>query len=95
MTPCECCLSSSRKTEPYAAQLVDGSRCEVVLCLRCRERFRREPSSTLDMAPDAAGRHQHDATHGSGHLRSHRAEDATQAPVDWRQRVFGGQAAHR
>jgi hypothetical protein len=95
MTPCECCLSASRKTDTYAAQLLDGSRDTVVLCLKCRERFRRQATLGLETAPDAAGRTECDATHGSGHLRSHRAANANEAPTDWRRIVYGGRAAHR
>jgi hypothetical protein len=95
MTTCECCQASGRRTDVYAVLQLDGSRGEVTLCLKCRERFRRESTVGLQMAPDAATAHQSDANRAAGHSRSHRAQRANDAPQDWRQRVYGGKAAQR
>jgi hypothetical protein len=95
MATCELCLNPKRQTRRYPAQLLDGSRDEVVLCATCREAFRRGTSMAPTVASVRPGCTGNDDLSRRGSRPTYQAQDAESGRPDWHAVVYGGRPARR
>ena len=90
MSQCEGCWNPNRRAKTYQAQVLDGSRCEIVLCGACHDLLiagSKAPSQGCEATPSANSRSLAIAIPAAA--KSPKTTPKTAAP-DWRRTVYGG-----